>query len=357
MLRTSKLIISLFVLIGCLSGTQIHSQDAHFSQFYAAPLLLNPALSGSYNGTFRISTVYRDQWYSATDNSLRTFSASGDAKFKLGNNLKGNNDIVSVGINFFSDRIATFDLNTNEILLTTAFHKSLNKKKNQYLGIGIQGGIFQKEINYEDLLFGDQFNAIDGYDLQTLENLPTNSRGYFDLSTGVYYSSAPSRDFNYHLGVGVFHLTQPNLSFYNDINVIDPNINKGDTLFRKFSFHTGATFQRGERLSFQPRINVLTQEKHFEANVGTQFRYKINPQAGQYLTFGLYARGVKNFDNYGLESLIGLVGYERNNFLVGISYDQAITQLIRDRRSLPSLEISIIYIGEYHNDDNFCPQF
>jgi type IX secretion system PorP/SprF family membrane protein len=349
--------IYLLLLISSFSFFKSDAQDAHFTQFYAVPMLLNPAMSGTYNGTFRISTVYRDQWFSATDNSFKTFNASGDAKFKLGSGVNSSNDVVSVGINFFSDRVAKFDFNTNEILLTTAFHKSLNKKRNQSIGVGIQGGIFQRALNYEDLFFGDQFNAIDGFDLATLENLPTNNRGYFDLSTGVYYTVSPTKDFNYHLGLGVFHLTQPNLSFFNEAATIDTKINKADTLYRKYSAHAGASFQRTARTAIQPRLNILIHGQHLEANLGTQFRYKIDPKSGQYFTFGVYARGVKNYDKFGLESVIGMVGYERNNFLIGLSYDEALTQLIRDRRSLSSLEISIIYIGEYHNDDNFCPQF
>ncbi|HRO74191.1 MAG TPA: type IX secretion system membrane protein PorP/SprF, partial [Saprospiraceae bacterium] len=30
------------------------AQDAHFSQFYASPLTMNPATAGTYKGTFRI---------------------------------------------------------------------------------------------------------------------------------------------------------------------------------------------------------------------------------------------------------------------------------------------------------------
>lgn len=36
-------------------------QDLHFSQFYEAPLLRNPALAGLYEGDVRIQGVYRNQ--------------------------------------------------------------------------------------------------------------------------------------------------------------------------------------------------------------------------------------------------------------------------------------------------------
>jgi type IX secretion system PorP/SprF family membrane protein len=349
---------SLCFVIGMMFWTVIKGQDAHFSQFYASPLNLNPALSGAYSGTFRISTNYRDQWFSAIDNSLKTFSASGDAKFNVSSNKNNKNpDVASVGISFFSDRVSTFDLNTNQINLTGAFHKSLNKKTKQYLGVGIQGGVFQRSLNYEDLLFQDQFNSIDAFNLGTSELFPTNNRGYFDLSAGVYYTDSPSKNFNYHLGLGVFHINQPNLSFYDDATIIDPNISKSDTLNRRWSLHTGASFQTTERWAIQPRAQFIKQGSHSETNLGSHFRYKIDPQSGRYFILGTYARLVKNYEGTGLESMIGLIGYERNNFILGISYDQAFSKLIRDRRSLSSIEVSIIYIGEHHNEDNFCPQF
>ncbi|MBC7883919.1 MAG: PorP/SprF family type IX secretion system membrane protein [Saprospiraceae bacterium] len=348
---------SVFFAIWLFCGGNLFSQDAHFSQFYASPLTLNPAIAGTYTGTFRISTIYRDQWRGAIDNPLRTFAASGDVKFELDYGKKNLPDIVAVGITFFSDRVTAFDYNTNQILLTVAYHKALDKKTKQYLGIGIQGGILQKSINYEDITFQDQFNAIDGFTLPTGELLPPNNRAYSDINLGIYYSISPTKNTSFHLGAGYFHANKPNISFYNIPDIIDPNVFKTDTLHAKWSVHTGASFKTSDRFYLQPRINVLLQGNQSELNLGTTFRYKLSKTSGQYLSFGPYLRGVKNYNNFGLESVIGMVGLEMNNFIVGFSYDQNLSSLLKDRRSLSSLEISIIYIGEHHNDDNFCPQW
>lgn len=91
---------SFILLIGMILSFNGVSQDAHFSQFYASPLTLNPAIAGTYNGTFRISTIYRDQWRSALDNPLRTFAISGDVKFDLDYGSKNLPDIVALGITF-----------------------------------------------------------------------------------------------------------------------------------------------------------------------------------------------------------------------------------------------------------------
>jgi type IX secretion system PorP/SprF family membrane protein len=333
------------------------AQDPHFSQFYASPLTLNPAIAGTYSGTFRISTIYRDQWRSALDNPLRTFALSGDVKFDVSTTNRSNPDIVAVGITFFGDRVSTFDFNTNQVLLTVAYHKSLNKRNKQYLGIGFQGGIFQKAINYENLSFQDQFNSLDQFNLPTAESLPPNNNAFADFNAGLYYSVTPSKKFNFHAGMGYFHFNQPNVSFFNTTDIINPNVIKLDTLRAKWSLHTGASIKTSDRMYIQPRVNALIQGPHAEVNFGATFRYKLSKTAGKYLLLGPYIRGVKNYDKFGMESIIGMVGFEMNDFILGFSYDQNLSSLFKDRRSLSSLEISIVYIGEHHNEDNFCPQF
>jgi len=351
------LTILLFSWMFLNHSSEIKAQDAHFSQFYAAPLVLNPALAGTYTGTFRISTIYRDQWRSALDNPLRTFAASGDAKFDIRYGKRNLPDVVALGITFYGDRVTTFDYNTNQIVLTGAYHKLIDQRSKQYIGIGFQGGIFQRSLNYEDITFQDQFNAIDGYTLGTGENLPPNNRSLGDLSVGAYYTISPSKNTNFHAGVGVFHINQPNISFYNTPDIIDPNLNKTDVLHTKWSIHTGASFKTGNRLYVQPRMNGLVQGPQRELNLGAHFRFKLSKTAGQYLLIGPYVRGVQNKDNFGIESLIGMAGLEMNNFIIGFSYDQSVGTFIRNRRSLSSLELSIIYIGEHNNEDNFCPQW
>ncbi len=349
---------SLILMFAISLQLNLQAQDPHFSQFYASPLTLNPAIAGTYSGTFRISSIYRDQWRSAVDDPLRTFAISGDVKFELNfSNKKNLSDIVALGITFFGDRVSTFDYNTNQIVLTGAYHKALDHKTKQYIGLGFQGGILQKSLNYEDLTFQDQFNAIDGYTNASGENLPVNNKAFSDLSAGLYYSITPSKSFSFHAGIGYFHLNKPNLSFYNSADVIDPNVIKTDVLHAKWSLHTGASIKTGDRMSLQPRANMLVQGPNTELNLGATFRYKLSKTSGQYFLIGPYIRGVKNYNNYGMESIIGMVGFEMSNFILGFSYDQNLSTLVNDRRSLSSLEFSIIYIGEHHNEDHFCPQW
>ena len=168
---------SLVFVIIAISGLQ--AQDAHFTQYYQVPAYVNPALVGNFNGLFKVGMNYRDQWRPAIDRPYATFTATGESKFMVG---KRDPDIAALGIMFFSDQISKYDLNTTQIALTGSYHKLLDRKTKQYIGIGYQAAIFQKSLNYEDLTFGDQFNAIDAYSNETLELLPGNNIGFFDMN-------------------------------------------------------------------------------------------------------------------------------------------------------------------------------
>jgi len=69
--------ILVFVFLGFRVAS---SQDISFSQFYANPLYLNPAFSGSV-GIPRIALQYRDQW-SGFGNAFTTYSAAFDMPVK-----------------------------------------------------------------------------------------------------------------------------------------------------------------------------------------------------------------------------------------------------------------------------------
>ena len=53
--------------------------DPHFTQNYTYPMYVNPALTGSSDGEYRVSSIYRTQWGSIS-NPYRTIGVSFDAR-------------------------------------------------------------------------------------------------------------------------------------------------------------------------------------------------------------------------------------------------------------------------------------
>jgi hypothetical protein len=78
--------------------------DPHFTQNYTYPMYLNPALTGSSDGEYRVSAIYRSQWGSV-GNPYRTTGASFDTRTNknvaLGLNIM-NQSAGDGGFNYFN---------------------------------------------------------------------------------------------------------------------------------------------------------------------------------------------------------------------------------------------------------------
>ncbi|HQW57244.1 MAG TPA: type IX secretion system membrane protein PorP/SprF, partial [Saprospiraceae bacterium] len=71
-------------LCSCFIFTlQLTAQERYLTQFYAAPLIMDPSLTGNFDGNYRISMAYRDQWFRNLENPFSTFALSVDLSFDL----------------------------------------------------------------------------------------------------------------------------------------------------------------------------------------------------------------------------------------------------------------------------------
>ena len=87
-----------FLVFFLLASIGLGAQDIHFSQFYASPLTLNPAMTGFLNGDCRAGVMYRNQWKSVTVPFI-TISGAYEHKF-----LMNNGDQVGAGVVVVSDQ-------------------------------------------------------------------------------------------------------------------------------------------------------------------------------------------------------------------------------------------------------------
>src|SRR5690606_23911911 len=75
-----KLRLLSLLFLGLVMTGGLKAQDIHYSQFYMAPLHLNPAMAGVMNCNNRAIVNYRNQWATVLTNPYNTFSASYDQK-------------------------------------------------------------------------------------------------------------------------------------------------------------------------------------------------------------------------------------------------------------------------------------
>ncbi len=342
-----------------ISSWQVVAQDQHFTQFYAAPLTLNPALTGTFEGKYRFAAIYRDQWRSVLENPYITFGGAVDLRFERASRRKKSYDAIGAGVQFFNDRVPSVDFTTNQIMLSGAYHKALDKGKSQFLTVGVQFGIMQRNINYEKLSFNDQFNGTDGYTDPTREALPENNFSFGDISAGLHYSFAPKKRIGVFLGGAIHHITEPQTSFFVNRGEDENAEFVGDSkLFRKYTLHAGFLIPIGEKVQITPRGLAYMQGPHLAANAGSNIRFLVNDVSGTALHIGGWARSVKNEDSqFSMDALVMMMGIEVNNFLIGFSYDANLNVLNNLNKRQGAFEVSIAFLGQYESDTVLCPKF
>ena len=349
-----KIILFFFAL---LFFTDLSAQDKHFTQFYASPLTLNPALTGAYIGRYRLSTIYRDQWRNVVETPFRTFAAELDVRFDVKTNSQYK-DAAAVGLLFFRDKVTGIDFSTQQIAISGAYHKGLDFDNRQFLTLGFQGGITQRNVNYEQLTFADQFNGINGYTFSSDENLPANNFSFGDLALGLNYAFNPKARTSLFVGAAMHHVFQPQISFYNE-ELNNDNQPLGDeNLYSRYSVQVTAELPLSSAFSISPRVLWATQGPHMEINTGANVKMLLTDFNNNALYLGGWVRTVKNNDDaLGVDALVLMAGIAKGNFLFGFSYDANLRDLSTYNQGQGAFEVSISYFGDFEDDNVMCPRF
>src|SRR5690625_4984932 len=114
-----------------------NTQDIHYSQFYMAPLHLNPAMAGVMNCNSRMIVNYRNQWATVLTNPYNTFSASYDQKVPV-----GREDYFGWGASAWGDVAGETKYKQFMGRLTGSFSKKLfgDRNRSHYLVAGADVG-------------------------------------------------------------------------------------------------------------------------------------------------------------------------------------------------------------------------
>lgn len=348
-----RLLLPVFVFILCASNVQ--SQDVRFSQYFVLNSWMNPALSGQYDGKYRLSAIYRDQWRGELDESIASFGFGADTQFDL-KKKRQFSDKVSVGLLLLNDRSRVNDFNSNHIDLNGAYHKLLDKQKNQFLSLGFSAGITQFGFNYNDVIFEDQFNGVDGYTQPTGELFPPNSLAVGDLSLGLTFTSEYGEGHAFQIGGSFHHFNQPNRSFYDKIDDVNLSFNTEDALPSRIGAFVMTQIQMSRTTQLIPRVLWSKQHTVQEINIGSTMRQIFYTTKSTAIHLGLFASVADHLESTHLNSVTGLVGFELENMIIGLSYEKLLDDLAA-YKGFGSFELSVSYIGSFEDSGDFCPTF
>ncbi len=206
-----RIIYALLVFIYFFPAA-IRAQDPAFSQFFASPLTLNPALTGKFSGIVRVAGNYRNQW-PQINNAFITTTISVDGNI-LANKIT-NGDAWGAGLMVMTDKTANGILTSNYIAFSTAYQKALDENGWNQIGIGFQGSYASKRLDGTQLNFEDQLDQQGGWTLPSSEVISGHqvNLSYFDLNVGMLYNGSTDGNNNFYLGASAYHILQPTESF------------------------------------------------------------------------------------------------------------------------------------------------
>jgi len=300
-----------------LMGLEGRAQDPIFSQFYANPLYLNPALAGS-NICPRVNLNYRNQW-PAIAGTYKTFSASADMYM---DKLSG-----GVGLIVMNDQAGEGALQTTTASGIYSYRLTINR--NLFLNAGFQATYYQRRIDWAKLTFPDMIDPRFGFVNATAEKQPSKlTKGFADFSTGLVLANSR----NFYAGFALHHLTQPNEGFYSDIS---------SKLNMKMTAHAGYVFDLTRRSS----RNRSVEDPTLSANILYQRQQKF-----QQINYGLYFNRFpfvgglwfrQNFNNP--DAVIFLAGFQQDWFNFGYSYDLTVSKLTNITGGAHEISLALMF--------------
>jgi type IX secretion system PorP/SprF family membrane protein len=317
-LKTNKYI--LILLIAVVQSMAI-AQDVDFSQFFAAPLYVNPALTGNMECHMRAGTVYRDQWRTVGNPYVNkvAFLESKIFHESLGESW------IGAGGSFYNNTAGDGNLSNTRGMLQGSFHKGLLDKNELFVSVGAGLGIANKSIDMSGLSFDSQW---DGHTFNMLlasdEPYKKTSIYYADMIGGITVTYMPMPVFgktphSIFIGLAGHHLNKPHDTFYDSDNRIGI----------KTIIHSGAVLYMNETI-IQPGFYHATQKNAKEFMLGSNFIFR---NKGYKLFAGAWYRSGSD--------LILAGGVEKKKYTLMFSYDLTLSRMRLANAKKGGFEVTI----------------
>ena len=318
------------------------AQDIQFSQFYAAPLYLNPAFAGTTYSN-RLIFQQRIQW-PGLDARYLTSLVSFDKNFYKHNS--------GLGILLSKDYQGADIIGSQDINLLYAYELQISK--NYALRTGLQLGYVSRYVNYADLTFPSQYSDKGYLGPGQYSHYGSDQVGYADVASGtLLYSS------RFWLSLASHHMNRPRQSFYNEVSRLPVKFSVGVGYKIPVKKRTGQRKKDEEIMSITPVAHYKFQGASDQLDLGVYAIYER-------FMMGTWYRGIPtkrylpNLQNN--ESIVVFTGFKLANFSFGYSYDFTLSRLAIARTG-GSHEINITF--EYPRDRSKiksrrsfpCPRF
>ncbi|MBK6937668.1 MAG: PorP/SprF family type IX secretion system membrane protein [Chitinophagaceae bacterium] len=332
----------LLLLVSVALFDTAKAQDPNFSQFFASPLTLNPALTGKFDGVFRVAGNYRNQW-PTINNAFVTKTASVD--FGVLKSRLADIDQLGVGVLGVTDRAGDGVLTTNYAGLSLAFHKGLDEDGFHQIGVGFQGAYINKRLDISKVDFQDELTpfGFTGVTSEVFTNKQLNL-SYADVNAGILYSGSTNGYNNFYVGASMYHINRPKETFQGGQYLLQP----------RTTIQAGGKVPIGSYHAIHLSALHSMQAKATNTVAGGSFMYNVNNSDENPTNVFLGAWYRLN------DAVIPYIGLEFSSFHIGYTYDINTSALKTASNLRGGNEISLIYIKK-PSDPSLkklnCPRF
>jgi type IX secretion system PorP/SprF family membrane protein len=203
-----------------LTFSRFSGQDIHFSQYNGSLMNLNPALTGFFNGDYRVSAIFRSQWLSVPV-PYRTISMSGESRTRIHSEKK---DMAGMSILFNSDKAGDTHYRTTQLYGGGSYIYNGSTDSSLLVSLGANIGFCQVGFDYSRMTFDNQFDGLN-YNAATAtgENFQWTRYNYADINVGMAAQYILNKKQQFLLGLSLHHITSPKISYQgNDNSRLDP---------------------------------------------------------------------------------------------------------------------------------------
>ena len=309
-------------------------QDFHLSQYDAAPMYLNPAMTGVVEGAWRIHAHVRNQWKAVNFKPYTTALVSFDAPYKK----------WGFGAQIVNYRAGIGNYNALQAVASTAYTLSIDRKQYHNISFGLQFGLTQKSIEYQLHTFDNQYTTTNGGSFDnTLDSYETFGGQSFilpEFNFGMlYYFSKQQSRINPFIGASAFNILTPKETFF----AADT-----DLPFRLY-VHGGVRVNITEMIYVIPKVLYMQQKNFSELTFASDI--------------GVYLKGPELYVLGGLiyrnkDAFVVSIGARKINYILKLAYDINLSTLSTASTGRGGFELSFTYMHQKADSQNvkICPR-
>jgi type IX secretion system PorP/SprF family membrane protein len=322
-----KRVISLILLVVFLSFSRLSTaQDIHQAQFFALPVLMNPAFAGNMEfdckelkSNIRASLLNRRQWSAFSSDA---FAAEVYRKKSR----------IGLALLFQNQRISQGRLQNTSAGIAASHRLGLGD--DWHMASGIRMNIVRRNFLVREFRFTDQFNDNGFTGRMTDDNFSAigSVSTYADLSAGTLFFTRL-----FFAGLSVQHVNRPLLSDLSD-----------ERLGMKFSLQTGCKiefrsdpnfglFKRD--VSLHPVCQLRVQKPFSQLDAGFYYNHEPFLAGLIYRGMGLFKKDADR--EYSQDAAVLMLGIKRDGFKLGYSVEINLKR--KTFGGFPSHELSLSY--------------